>query len=65
MSLMRGIGKAFFLCKLNGDGANWQRNSTLRMDVSLRTEDSELMEVGAMYGMGGGGNGRRRDASAA
>jgi hypothetical protein len=60
------MGKAFFLCKLNGDGADWQRNSTLRIDVSLRTEDLDLrMEAGAIYGKGGGGNGRRRDASAA
>jgi hypothetical protein len=60
------MGMVFFLCALNGDDADWQRNSTLRIDVSVRTEDLDLrMEAGAIYGKGGGGNGRRRDASAA
>jgi hypothetical protein len=60
------MGKAFFLCKRNGDGADWQRNSTLRIDASLRREDLDLrMEAGAIYGKGGGGNGRQRDALAA
>jgi hypothetical protein len=60
------MGMKFFLCTLNGDGADWQRNSTLRIDVSVWTEDLDLtMEAGAIYGNDGGGNGRRRDASAA
>jgi len=60
------MGMAFILCALNGKGADWQRNSTLRMDVSVLTEDLELrIEVGAVYGKGRGGNGSRRDASAA
>ena len=62
-NLRRGMGMAFFFCALNGDGANWQRNSTLRIDVSVRTEDLDLrMKAGAIYGKGGG-NGRRRDTS--
>jgi hypothetical protein len=57
---------AFFLYALNGDGADWQRNFTLRIDVNVRTENLDLgMEAGAIYAKGGGGNGRRRDASAA
>jgi hypothetical protein len=60
------MSMAFFLCAVNGDGANWQRNSTQGIDVSVRTEDLDLrMEAGAIYGKGGGGNGRRRDALAA
>jgi hypothetical protein len=59
------MGMAFFLYTLNGDGADWQRNSTLRIDVNARTENLDLgMEAGAIYAKGGG-NGRRRDASAA
>jgi hypothetical protein len=60
------MGMAFFLCAFNGDGEDWKRNFTLRIDVSVRTEDLDLgMETGAIYGKGGGGNGRRREASAA
>ena len=37
-ALREGMGMRFFFCTLNGDGANYQRNSTLRIDVSAPIE---------------------------
>ena len=59
-NLRRGMGMAFFLCALNGDGADWQRNSTLQIHVSVPTEDLDLrMEAGAICGMAAGAMPRR------
>jgi GTP-binding protein HflX len=47
-------GHGVFLCALNRGGADWQRNFTLRIDVSVRTEDLALrMKAGAIYGKDG------------